>query len=87
MIKLEDSQIWESDRCILQIQLAGKCCFDFKGIIFEKNKNGSLKFNNILFNEKDRLGDFIKGLNMKLTKKRIITKERKNVKKQPSLGK
>lgn len=87
MIKLEDSQIWESDRCIIQIQSAGEYCFGFKGIIFEKDNNGSLKFNGILFNEKDRLGDFIKDLNMKLTKKRIITKERENVRKQPGLGK
>jgi len=87
MIKLEDSQIWESARCIIQIQLAGKDCFGFKGIIFEKDEDKSLKFNNVLFNEKNRLEDFIKDLNMKLTKKRIITKERENVKRQPGLGK
>jgi len=81
MVKLEDSQIWESKKCIIQIQFAGKACFGFKGVIFEKTADDDLRFNNILFNDKNRLEDFIKNLNMKLVRKRIITRERKNVKK------
>lgn len=77
MHKLEDSQIWESEKCIIQIQSLGKGIFDFKGIIFEKNKDEILRFNNVLYNEKNRLIEFIKSLNMKLVEKKIITKRKK----------
>ena len=76
--ELEDSQIWERERCVVQIQLMGKSSFDFRGVIFEKSKDGTLKFNNVLYNEKNRLIDFIKNLNMKVVKKKIIVKERDN---------
>lgn len=78
MQQLEDSQIWESKRCVIQIQKMGKSTFDFRGIIFEKNNDGNLRFNNVIYNEKNRLVDFIKSLNMKIIKKNIITEERDN---------
>ena len=76
MVELRDSQIWESERCIIQIQAMGKSTFDFRGIIFEKKRDGTLNFVNILFNEKNRLIDFIKSLKMQEVKKRIITRKR-----------
>jgi len=79
MQQLKDSQIWESERCIVQIQKMGKSTFDFRGIIFEKNSDGILKFNNVIYNEKNRLIDFINSLNMRAVKKKIITKERDNI--------
>lgn len=78
MLKLEDSQIWESARGIIQIQKMGRNCFDFRGIIFEKRKDGTLNFANILYNEKNRLVDFIEGLEMKKVTKKIIAKQKEN---------
>ncbi len=75
MINLEDSQVWECKTGVVQVQAMGKEFVDFRGIIFSKNKNGSLNFASILYNEKDRLVDFIESLNMKTLGKRIITKE------------
>ena len=74
MIKLKDSQIWESDRCVVQIQKKGKIAFDFMAVVFEKQDNGVLKFNNVLYNENDRIEKFITHLKMKEIKKRIVTK-------------
>ena len=78
MYPLKDSQIWESDRCIVQIQSLGENIFDFRGIIFEKKKDGTLKFNNVIYNEKNRLVDFMISLNMKPAKKKIVTKDKNN---------
>jgi len=77
MEKLKDSQIWESDKCIIQIQERGKAAFDFMAVIFEKKSDGSLKFNNILFNEKNRILNFIEHLNMQEVGKKIITRKRR----------
>lgn len=79
MIKLEDSQIWESDRCVIQVQVRGKAVFDFMAVIFQKNDDGILTFNNVMYNENNRIEKFIKHLNMNLVNKKIVTRE-KNVK-------
>ena len=75
MINLEDSQVWECETGVIQVQSMGKAFGDFRGVIFSKKKCGSLHFVNILFNEKNRLVDFIASLNMQCVGKRIITKE------------
>jgi len=76
MIKLEDSQVWECETGVIQVQAMGKAFGDFRGVIFSRRKNGSLHFINIIYNEKNRLVDFIESLNMKSLEKRIIIKEK-----------
>ncbi len=76
MLQLEDSQVWESDHCVVQIQSMGKKAFDFRGVIFSKNKSGMLKFTSVIYNEKNRLEKFILSLDMNPVEKKIITKER-----------
>jgi len=76
MIKLEDSQVWECETGVIQVQAMGKAFGDFRGVIFSKKKSGSLHFLNIIFNEKNRLVDLIASLDMNCVGKRIITKEK-----------
>lgn len=76
MINLEDSQVWECETGVVQVQAMGKAFGDFRGIIFSKNKKGSLQFRYVTFNEKNRLVNLIESLNMKCIGKRIITKEK-----------
>lgn len=75
MIKLKESQIWESEHGVIQIQKMGKNSFNFRGIVFEK-KNNILNFVTIVYNEKDRLVNFIESLNMKEVNKKLIVKQR-----------
>ena len=76
MIKLEDSQIWECETGVVQVQAMGKSFGDFRGIIFSKKKDGSIHYVSMMYNEKNRLIEFIKSLNMINADKRIITKEK-----------
>ena len=46
-------------------------------IIFSKRKDGSLHFVNMVFNDKNRLINFIEGLNMEISEKHLVTKEGK----------
>jgi len=78
MIKLEDSQIWESDTGVVQVQAMGKSFGDFRGIIFSKKGDGSIHYVSMIFNEKNRLVDFIESLNMTNTGRSIITREKVN---------
>ena len=76
MITLEDAQIWECETCVIQVQSMGKSYIDFRGIIFSKSNDGSLRFVSMIYNEKNRLVNFILGLKMTISKKHIMTKER-----------
>lgn len=80
MVRLKDSQIWESERCVIQIQTRGKAVFDFMAVIFQKSNDGILTFNNVMYNEDNRIEKFIEHLKMKEVKKKIVTRK-KNVKK------
>jgi len=77
MIILKDCQIWECKTGVIQIQSMGKSFGDFRGIIFSKRKDGSLHFVNMVFNDKNRLINFIEGLNMEISEKHLVTKEGK----------
>ena len=79
MIKLQDSQIWECETGVVQVQKMGKAFGDFRGIVFKKDADGAIHYVSMLYNEKDRLAEFIKSLNMKNTGKRIVTKEKADV--------
>ena len=83
MVQLKESQIWESDKCVIQIQKMGENCFSFRGIIFTKLNDLTLNFNNVIYNEKNRLVKFIENLNMKEVNKKLIVRE----KNESNLGK
>jgi hypothetical protein len=69
---LRDGQIWESTLYVLKIEKIGN---DFRGVIFRKDTDNTLKFIEVLYNESrlDRLTLIIKKMDLSLTNKKLTT--------------
>jgi hypothetical protein len=84
---LQDGQVWESPLYVLKIELMGSF---FRGVVFRKEKDNTLKFIEVVFNEtkQDRLTKMLERMSFTLTGKKLTTtKGIKNVKRRSGLAK
>jgi ABC-type Fe3+-hydroxamate transport system substrate-binding protein len=70
---LKDNQIWENDESIVKIEQLGE---SFRGFIFRKQKDNSLRFISAIFDRPAQTEKLIKELNMKLTNKFLTLENR-----------
>jgi ABC-type Fe3+-hydroxamate transport system substrate-binding protein len=71
---LDDDQIWENKDSIIKIEKMGE---SFRGFIFRKGKDNSLRFISAIFDLPKQVEQLISELDMKLTNK-ILTLEKRN---------
>ena len=70
---LKDEQIWENKDSILKIEQMGE---SFRGFIFKKQDDGSLRFISAIFDRSVQIERLITGLNMKLVDKFLTLEKR-----------